>query len=270
MSDKPILIAVAPNGARKTREDHPAIPLSAVELAQTAQQCQAAGAGMIHVHIRDDKGLHSLDVETYRETIRKIEAELGDSLLIQVTSEAAGRYKVDEQVDAMKTLTPHCMSCGLREFIPDENNIKQGSRFFNEMFHDGTLIQYILYSPSDVQWFEQLFNDGAIPGNNPLVLLVLGHRKHNSSQTFNLSDYLAELNPIRHWMVCAFGKSDHVILQEAISLGGHIRIGFENNLLLPDGSLAPDNATLVRYISETVTSTGRMIADRTFAEALFR
>ena len=64
----PVAIAVAPNGGRRVKVDHPAIPLTAKELAETAAECLEAGAAMIHVHVRDAGGGHLLDADAYGKT----------------------------------------------------------------------------------------------------------------------------------------------------------------------------------------------------------
>src|SRR5271170_4737413 len=81
-----VVLAVAPNGGRKTKADHPALPLSADELARTAAECLERGASMIHLHVRDKDGGHCLDPEAYRSVIARICREVGDRLVIQITS----------------------------------------------------------------------------------------------------------------------------------------------------------------------------------------
>lgn len=86
----PVVIAVAPNGARKTRADHPRLPLTPDELAQCAAHCLDAGAAMLHLHVRDAQGRHSLEPADYRAAIDAIRARAGDELIVQVTSEGGG------------------------------------------------------------------------------------------------------------------------------------------------------------------------------------
>ena len=74
----PVVIAVAPNGARKRRDDHPRLPLSPGELAQCAADCLAAGASMMHLHVRDAEGRHSLEPADYRAAIAAIRERTGD------------------------------------------------------------------------------------------------------------------------------------------------------------------------------------------------
>ena len=70
----PLLITVAPNGAYKQRPDHSALPITTAELGQTAKLCLDAGAAMIHMHIRDAQGRHSLDVQGYRDAQQAVKA----------------------------------------------------------------------------------------------------------------------------------------------------------------------------------------------------
>ncbi len=91
MNHTPSLIAVAPNGARKLKTDHPQIPLNAEELSETAKNCFAAGASMIHLHVRDENNRHSLAVDAYKEAIKEIQ-KAEPNIFIQVTSEAVGIY----------------------------------------------------------------------------------------------------------------------------------------------------------------------------------
>ena len=90
-------LMVAPNGARRGKSDHPALPIELDELVETAIACNQAGAEGIHVHVRDDQGHHSLDVGLYRESIAAIEQAVPE-LFVQVTSEAAGRFGPEEQM----------------------------------------------------------------------------------------------------------------------------------------------------------------------------
>src|SRR6202008_3948323 len=82
-----VVLAVAPNGGRKTKADHPALPLTSGELARAAAECLERGASMIHLHVRDAEGRHSLDPEAYRAAIASICQEVGDRLVLQITSE---------------------------------------------------------------------------------------------------------------------------------------------------------------------------------------
>src|SRR5687767_12410222 len=111
---QPVAIAVAPNGGRRSKADHPALPVTAKEIAATASACLEAGASMIHTHIRGRDGSHLLDADAYRSTIAAIRAAVGDRLVVQITSEALGIYKSAEQMAVVRDVRPEAVSLALR------------------------------------------------------------------------------------------------------------------------------------------------------------
>ena len=88
----PLLVMVAPNGARRTKADHPHLPITPADIAAEAGRCRDAGATIFHLHVRDQNDAHSLDPDRYRAAIDAVRAAVGESLVIQVTTEAVGRY----------------------------------------------------------------------------------------------------------------------------------------------------------------------------------
>jgi len=268
-----ILITAAPNGARKTKADHPGLPMTTRELVETAVSCAAAGAGMMHFHIRDTAGRHSLDPETYRRTLSALEAAVGGRMLLQVTSESAGTYPQPEQIDLMKRLAPHCLSCGLREFIRKERDLESAAQFFSELHKNGVLVQYILYSPAETAWFRKLCDDGVVPGEKHFLLFVFGRYTDPAAPEPSLAEFLQPLACHRlpySWMVCGFAQREFVQAEAAAQRGGHIRVGFENNCQRPDGSLAVDNSEQVATMVALAQRYGRIPAGKAFAASLHR
>lgn len=106
----PLILANAPNGATRTRADHPALPITQAEIARTAAEVAEAGAAMIHVHVRDAQGRHLLDADAYRALTAAIRAEVGERLVVQITSEAAGRYEAPEQMAVVRAARPEAVS----------------------------------------------------------------------------------------------------------------------------------------------------------------
>lgn len=266
----PAIIAVAPNGARKLKPDHPAVPLTADELGLCAAQCQAAGAAMIHLHVREPaSGRHSLDADLYRAAIKAVRREAGDDLIIQATSEAAGVYDRHQQMAAMRALMPEACSLAVREILPDAEAETEGAAFLAELHKAGVMMQYILYADTDVQRFHELKARGIIPGDKHFVLFVLG--RYTAGQRSEPADLL----PFMHdwsssdgaFAVCAFGPKESACTLTALGLNGHARLGFENNTLLSDGSTAPDNAALIRQTVQAAGVMGRSIADVKTARA---
>jgi len=258
-----VMIAVAPNGARKTRQDHPQLPISPKELAHTAAACRDVGACMLHLHIRDEKLGHSLDAQRYREAIRAIRQQVGEELIIQITTEAVGIYNREQQMQTVSQVRPEAVSLAIREISPAGADEKTSAEFFSFLQREHIAPQYILYDKEDILHFNKLLQRGIVPDENISVLLVLGrHAQNQQSDAADIAPLLSHLSEVQHWSLCAFGASEAACMIDAIQRGGHCRVGFENNLLLSDGSLAADNAALV----ETVVA-GALLLDRTLASA---
>ncbi|PCJ26889.1 MAG: class III aminotransferase [SAR86 cluster bacterium] len=265
------MIAVAPNGARKTEQDHPRIPLNSKELAVCAAACLEAGACMIHLHVRDANNAHTLNADRYIEATKAIRDAAGDELIIQITTEAVGIYNVEQQIQAVKDVKPEAVSLSIREFMPVGSDEKQSADFFKWLYTERVSPQYILYSQEDICHFNDLHARGIIPDDNPEVLLVLGRYSENQqSKPDDLSPLLKPVNTSCNWWLCAFGTTEAECMQKAITLGGHCRVGFENNLLLPDGNLLPDNESSVSLIVDIARKAGRSPASPTEARQLMK
>lgn len=265
-SDHPLII-VAPNGARRMKADHPQLPITPAELAQTALECADAGAAMIHMHARTPAGRHSLEIDDNRRTYEAVKAAVGDRLVVQMTTEAVGLYQPYEQMRLISELKPEAASFGLRELIPTPNAIPEAADFFHRVADNGTLAQYILYSAEDLLFYRELLESGALPQYNHHLLFVLGrYAKGQVSSPTDLDPFLAHTGDLQvNWAVCAFGAHELVCLKAAVRQGGDARIGFENNLLSASGELAPNNASQVAALYQAIKAEGRIPA--TAAEA---
>jgi uncharacterized protein (DUF849 family) len=258
-----IAIAVAPNGGRRTKADHPAIPITPDEMARTASECLDAGACMIHVHVRDRQGGHLLDVDAYTETTKAIRQAVGERLVIQITSEALGIYKPEEQMAVVRATRPEAVSLALRELVPDDASEPAFAEFLHWLRQERIVPQIILYTPEEAIRLEEMRRRGLVPFDTIPVLYVLG--RYTAAQTSHPADLLPFLAPgmpaFRDWMVCAFGRHETACVTTGALLGGGIRVGFENNLDLPNGTRAGSNAELVREAVVALTACGCAFAD---------
>ena len=264
-----MVLAVAPNGARKTQADHPALPITSEEIARTAAGCREAGAAMIHLHVRDRDGRHSLDVEAYKAAIAAIRGAVGEAMVIQVTSEAVGLYSPAEQMAMVRALRPEAVSLAVRELVPGPEAEADAAAFFAWLLRERVLPQFIVYSDDDLRRFVDLAARGVVPGSRHFLLYVLGrYTKGQISAPADLLPFLAVGGLDHTWGLCAFGRRETACAVLAAALGGHPRVGFENNLHLPDGSIAPDNAALVAAVAAGAAAVGRPLADADQARAV--
>jgi len=267
---EPLLITVAPNGARRGKADHPGLPLTAAEIAQVAAACSRAGAGMIHLHVRDERGGHSLDAGQYRSAIAAIDAAVEGHMLVQVTTEACGMFGVTEQMGAIRSTLPQAASFAIREFFAGDSVDPQVAEFFRWVAHKDIAAQFILYAPAEIDRLAALVAAGVIPIANPHALFVLGrHAVDQQSEPRDLCRYIERWPSRWPWTVCAFGRAELAVAAAAIGLGGHVRVGFENNLQDSDGSLLPGNDTRVAQVAAIAAAVGRPLADEAKTRALF-
>lgn len=267
---QPLLITVAPNGARRTKADHDGLPLTAREIAETASDCVAAGAAMIHLHVRDREGRHTLDADAYREAIDAVRERVGDGIVIQITTEAVGVYKPREQFAVVREIEPEAVSLAIKEVVPPGGENEAGD-FCVWAAEKGVFLQWILYSQADVVRYKSLQDAGVILRDNDFLLFVLGrYATGGVSDPRDLIPFLAEIDRSAPWAVSAFGGSEYVCAGAGLMLGGHVRVGFENNLHLKDGTLANDNASLVADVARLAGAIGRPVMDAETARRWFR
>ena len=257
------LIMVAPNGARRTKIDHRQLPITAAEIAETAEACWRAGAGAFHLHVRDDEGKHTLDPGRYREAISAVEEATDRQMAIQVTTEAVGLYRPEEQVAVVEALAPTAVSVALRELYLDRSSDAIAGKFYRWAREAGIAVQHILYSPDEVIQLSALISRGMIPGDRHAAIFVLGrYTTDQQSRPEDLDPFVramegSGLSDRLDWMVCAFGVAETTCLAYALARGGHARVGFENSLWNADGSLALSNEQRVGTIGAICDLIGR-------------
>jgi len=240
-------IMVAPNGARLTKADHPALPVTIDETVACAIACRNAGADGLHAHVRDAEQRHVLDAGLYSELLAEMTRQL-PGFYAQITTEAVGQYSPAQQRALVETVRPKAVSIGLRE-IDDEPDPRITARFFAFCAEAEIHVQHILYDTDDISRFARLVSAGTISPDNLAALIVLG--RYSAGQLSSPDDLTApaaqlhQAFPTIDWSVCAFGPQETDCLVAAADLGGKARIGFENNRLNADGSVARDNAQRV-------------------------
>ncbi len=242
-------IMVAPNGARRTKDDHPALPVTIAEIVGCARDCLTVGATALHAHVRDQDQVHVLDAGLYRELIAEMNEQVPD-IDVQITTEAVGRFSPDEQRKLVRDVMPSAVSVSLSEMFSDDDNAA-AIGFYQWASAAGIAVQHILYDTKELERFIELAHRSEIPSGQHQLLFVLG--RYAPGQQSKPDDLVPFIETIENsaagldldWAVCAFGFNQRNCLVEAIRRGGKARIGFENGLVLGNGRIARDNAELV-------------------------
>ena len=262
MSD--VLIMVAPNGARKTKDDHPSLPITPDEVVVTARASLEAGASAIHLHARDGQGRHTLDPEIYQTFIDATQQAVGNDMVVQITTEAVGIYNADQQMASIRSLKPAAATFAVRELFPDDGDEDRAHRFFTEIAEWGCSPQFILYDQADAYRFADLVGHGVIPQKNPFAIFVLGRylkprhelEPEDFSNAKDICGFLHDWPDSWPWMVCAFGAAETKVLAATVAMGGHVRIGFENNHFNANGEVAESNEARVACFGRITKALG--------------
>lgn len=255
-------LMVAPNGARRTKADHPALPMTLHEITATAIDCAAAGADGLHLHLRNTEGQHILDSGLYREALAELRMAVPD-MVFQITTEAAGHYFASHQrVVALKS-GAKSVSVALREMVQGTEDAVART-FYMECEEQGIAIQHIMYCPADFALLPRLLSIKTLHDPALQLLFVLGcYSDNQQGMPKDLTPFIERianmgLNP--DWAVCAFGKTETACLMAASRLGGKLRVGFENSFSNDDGGIAQNNAERVRKIKYALSASRMKIS----------
>lgn len=249
----PFDLMVAPNGARLTQADHPALPISTAEVVAAAQACEAAGATSIHAHVRDHENRHTLDATRYNGLHAALAA--ATDLRIQVSTEAAGVFEVPAQRACLGAVTARDASVALREIARAPELVADT---YALAARRGISVQHILYAPEDMEILRAHMDAGILSEDAPRALFVLGrYTPGQVSAPADLEPFLQAMGALKlTWSVCAFGPGEHACLLAALNAGGQVRVGFENNRTAPNGQPFRDNAASVAALVEAAAKQG--------------
>ena len=240
-------IMVAPNGARLTKKDHPAVPVTIAEIVAETVACAKAGADGVHAHVRDQGQQHVLDAGLYQELITELKRVL-PGYFVQITTEAIGRYTPAQQRQVVRAVQPEAVSIAVREMMHGEDAaVLRG--FYHDCHAANMSVQHILYDVADVQVLASCVGRGIIPASGLQALIVLGRyapgQKSSPADLGVPAGRLLQLVPTVDWGICAFGAQETACLVAAAKIGGKARVGFENNRINMDLTCAVNNSERV-------------------------
>ncbi len=246
-------LMVAPNGARLTQADHPALPITLPEIIATARDCHAAGADGLHLHLRDADGGHLLDAGAYREAVQELTAQVPD-IAVQITTEAVGKYDPPHQRRVAMNAGASMVSASVRELCRDKKDVTQA--FYRDCANQDIAIQHILYDRDDAELLARTLPQDLLTAPDLQLLFVLGrYAADQNSDPQDLDpflDWMKTQNLTPDWAVCAFGQGETESLVYAARCGGKCRVGFENARVHADGRVAKDNADRVRAVRDAI------------------
>ncbi len=275
-------ITCALSGVAANRQQCPAIPYTPEEYAAEARRAYEAGAAMVHIHARKPDGTPSFDVEDYKNIKEAILAEVPD-IIINFSTGAVGveRERRIHQVPALR---------------PEVAALNMGSMNY-AIFSDSRkqfIYDFVFANPfSDIIYFLQVMNEagvkpelecfdvGHIGNTRPLLdmgilkpplhfSLILGVLGGIPATTANLAHMASQLPPDSDWQVIGISLAQWPLIAAAVSMGGHVRVGLEDNFYLSPGVMARSNGELVEKASRMVRDAGREVATPDEARRIMR
>jgi uncharacterized protein (DUF849 family) len=245
----PTLITVAPTGAETAKADAPALPVSLDELVAAAKSCEAAGAALIHIHIRDTEATPTLDLARLTDTVAAVRG--GTDLVVQLSTGGAVTDPYDARIRVLDALPDSCsLTCGTVNF---------GSDFMVELYRRTQELEIVpefeLFDLGHVAALNRLLDKEGLPyGGHVHADFVLGVPGGAPGTTESVVTMARMLPAGASWSATGVGRSTMPVALAALSAGGHLRVGMEDTLTYSPGRPVRDNAELVERAASLATT----------------
>jgi 3-keto-5-aminohexanoate cleavage enzyme len=255
-----LMITAAVVGAEITRNQQPNLPITPEEIADAAYSCYRAGASICHLHVRNDDGTPTQDRERYRATIAEIRKRC--NIIVQVSTGGAVGMTAEERLQPIE-LNPEMatITCGTVNFGDDVfwNGPKDLERFADMLKTHRVRPEFEIFDAGMVSNALNLYRKGLVepPFHFDFVLGVPGALPASAKNLLFLVESLPEGAT---WSVAGIGRHQLPMATLAIVLGGHVRVGFEDNIYYRKGELAQSNAQLVERVARMAAELDRPLA----------
>lgn len=264
-----LVLTAAIVGAEITRAQTPHLPISADEIATEAARCRQAGAAVIHLHVRNDDGTPTQAQDRFAEAIEKIRAKT--DCIVQVSTGGAVGMTIEERVGPLACRPEMAtLNCGSLNFGDDVfvNTRPQIRDLAARLRASGAVAELECYEVGHVEEALALADKDIVakPLHFQFVLGVPGGIGASERNVRFLVGLLPSTNAT--WAVAAVGRHQQPMTELAMRLGGHARVGIEDNIYLSKGVLAEGSAPLVARAAAYARSLGRPLADPARARAL--
>lgn len=241
------LITVAPTGAESEKSAVPALPVTLDELVTTAKECSAAGAAVIHVHIRDADAKPTLDLGRLNETVRALREST--DLIVQLSTGGAVTDPYERRLAVLDAHPDACsLTCGTVNFGDDVFMNPWG--FIRELYAKtqeyGVVPEFELFDMGHIATLHRLLGEmGAPAGGHVHCDLVMGVPGGMPGDAVTLVQAVAALPAGATWSATGIGRSTLAVMLAALSAGGHLRVGMEDTVTFARGRPVASNAELV-------------------------
>jgi 3-keto-5-aminohexanoate cleavage enzyme len=280
--DDPVIIACAISGALADREQCPAIPYTPQEYAAEARRIVDEGGTMIHIHARRPDGTPSYEVEDFRAITEAIRAELGgDDVIVNYSTGAVG-VPLAKRIAYLRELRPDVAALNMGSMNYAKYSQSRKAFVFSTVFANPfEEIVELLEAMNElgIRPEHECFDIGHVGSLAPLadmgllrpplhVDCILGITGGIPPTTRNLAAMVDNIPAGSHWGVIGISRPQWMLVAAALTLGGSVRVGLEDNYRLPDGTMARSNGELVARARRMTEDAGRRPATITEAREM--
>jgi uncharacterized protein (DUF849 family) len=243
-----VIISAALTGAVTPKESNPHIPLTPEEIAEDAYRCYKAGAAIVHLHMRDDEGLGKMDIEKFRLTAKLIRDKC--NIVINMTTSGDNRATEEERMAHIPVLQPEIASFDAGSFNWMPGGVFMNSPQFLEklgrlMADNGVKPEIEIFDSGMLGVTAYYLKQGILkaPLHYQFVLGVLGGME---ATVENLVYLVKKIPAGSTWSALGIGKDHLPILYATVALGGHVRVGLEDNIYYAKGVPATNEQLVAR------------------------
>ena len=251
-STRATLITVAPTGAEADKSAAPALPVTLNELVLTAKECEAAGAAVIHVHIRDDEARPTLDPARLADTVAALRA--GTDLIVQLSTGGAVTDGFAARLAVLDAAPDACsLTCGTVNFGDEVfHNPWPFIKDLYQLTQERQVVpEFELFDLGHVATLHRLLAEfGAQAGGHVHCDLVMGVPGGMPGDVATLAAAVAALPVGATWSATGIGRTTLPVMFGALGAGGHLRVGMEDTLTYARGRAVARNAELVERAAE--------------------
>jgi 3-keto-5-aminohexanoate cleavage enzyme len=279
--DHPAVITCSISGSLADREQCPAIPYTPEEYAAEARRIVDEGGVHIHIHARRPDGTPSYEVADFRAITEAIKAEVGDAAIINYSTGAMG-VSVEQRIAYLRELRPEVAALNMGSMNYAKYSAKRRAFVFDAVFANpfSEIIAFLeVMRELQIKPEHECFDVGHVGSLAPLVDMglletplhvdfVMGVTGGIPPTARNLTAMIDNLPAEAHWGVIGISRPQWMLVAAALTLGGSIRVGLEDNFYLPDGTMARSNGELVAKARQLCEDTGRRPATVEEARAL--
>src|SRR5579884_1193933 len=271
--DDPVVITCSISGAIANREQCPAIPYTPEEYAAEARRIVDEGGVHIHIHARRPDGTPSYEVEDFVAIRQAIVAEVGEAAIINFSTGTVG-VPVEKRIAYLEAGRPEVAALNMGSMNYAKYSAKRRDFVFKFVFanpFDEIIELLAAMRRLAIKPEHECFDIGHVGSLAPLVDMgllepplhadfvmgVVGGVPATARNLAAMADNLADVGPAHHWGVIGIGRDQWMLAAAALTLGGSVRVGLEDNFYLPDGQMARSNGELIAQARRMTEEVGR-------------